>query len=474
MAPTSLQPIIIENMGNGINSVYSEFHPILTKDGKMMVFSGRKKGFPEEKILDDGEYKEKIFSSHKLADGTWSKGIPIRLIEGRNKDLDFNLVQQIENSSNILLYKMSSEGAKLYISEYANESWKLPTLVPIEPDPSFFTGDIVFSKDLKTVVFTNNANTNKFQNDLYTSKYDDKTEKWSEPVLIGKGVNTNADEAAPFFINEKTLVFSSKSEDGLGDYDLYKSVWNEETKSWGKAVNMGFPYNTPNNDFYFFADSERPDVQYFSSIRGTTKGQTDIYKVTKTEIVKAKGRIIDETGNPIVSSTVFFDDPENFQNIKVNTEQNGNFSADLVAGQTYLVHFKSKDKTNLEYSLSIAFPTNPSQIENIQIQLVPKEIQEREMRGLRDREETTRSPHRREPVEQRPGEHSDPMRELSWVLAQHARALWEAYWRANATAYPLLSHGEKNRVGRLRAYGNAIVPPLAAEVVKALMETLDV
>ena len=100
-----------------------------------------------------------------------------------------------------------------------------------------------------------------------------------------------------------------------------------------------------------------------------------------------------------------------------------------------------------------------------------EEIQERKMRGLRDREETTRSPHRREPVEQRPGEHSDPLRELSWVLAQHARALWEAYWRANATAYPLLSHGEKNRVGRLRAYGNAIVAPLAAEVIKAFMET---
>jgi DNA (cytosine-5)-methyltransferase 1 len=39
---------------------------------------------------------------------------------------------------------------------------------------------------------------------------------------------------------------------------------------------------------------------------------------------------------------------------------------------------------------------------------------------------------------------------------------------------PLLAHGIPNRVGRLRAYGNAIVPPLAAEVVKALMETLDV
>jgi DNA (cytosine-5)-methyltransferase 1 len=36
---------------------------------------------------------------------------------------------------------------------------------------------------------------------------------------------------------------------------------------------------------------------------------------------------------------------------------------------------------------------------------------------------------------------------------------------------PLLAHGVSNRVGRLRAYGNAIVAPLAAEVIKAFMET---
>jgi DNA (cytosine-5)-methyltransferase 1 len=34
-----------------------------------------------------------------------------------------------------------------------------------------------------------------------------------------------------------------------------------------------------------------------------------------------------------------------------------------------------------------------------------------------------------------------------------------------------LAHGVSNRVGRLRAYGNAIVPPLAAEVIRAFMET---
>jgi len=41
--------------------------------------------------------------------------------------------------------------------------------------------------------------------------------------------------------------------------------------------------------------------------------------------------------------------------------------------------------------------------------------------------------------------------------------------RRSKPGLPLLAHGVSNRVGRLRAYGNAIVPPLAAEVIKAFM-----
>ena len=60
-----------------------------------------------------------------------------------------------------------------------------------------------------------------------------------------------------------------------------------------------------------------------------------------------------------------------------------------------------------------------------------------------------------------------------------ANSFWsDAIWLTGADgkarrAQPgisLLAHGIPNRVGRLRAYGNAIVPPLAAEVIGAYMD----
>ena len=54
----------------------------------------------------------------------------------------------------------------------------------------------------------------------------------------------------------------------------------------------------------------------------------------------------------------------------------------------------------------------------------------------------------------------------SWIIGHDGKA------RRVEPSIRLLAHGVPARVGRLRAYGNAIVPPLAAEVIRAFMDCL--
>jgi len=84
------------------------------------------------------------------------------------------------------------------------------------------------------------------------------------------------------------------------------------------------------------------------------------------------------------------------------------------------------------------------------------------------------------PASNRKGEKS----ELGWAAQEAgyrsengvwADADWlyfrDGKWRAVEPGTFPLAYGIPNRVGRLRAYGNAIVPQVAAEVIKAFMET---
>ncbi len=366
----TLQPFIIENMGPGINSPYSEFHPMITFDGQTMVLSSRKKGFMDEKLFDDGEYKEKIFICRKQEDGSWSRSAPIKLNEGRNRDNDFVAIQLINNDSKLLLYKIVQDKAHLYVSDYADGVFKTPYQIPIEPDPRFFTGDIFFLDDLKTCIFTMDGNTNYFQNDLYSSRYDDKVEKWSVPVSLGKNINTNREEGSPFLVNDSTLYFSSKSDKGLGQYDIYKSKKNKEGV-WGVPVNIGFPYNTANNDLYFYISKTDTGAHYISSVRGSSKGLADIYRVRRTEIVKGGGKLVDDVGDPIANTKLLFEDAENFQNITVTTDSLGKFKADFVAGVNYNVSFNTGEKM-MEGNFRILFPRVAGQGLNEDLKLSPK------------------------------------------------------------------------------------------------------
>jgi C-5 cytosine-specific DNA methylase len=93
------------------------------------------------------------------------------------------------------------------------------------------------------------------------------------------------------------------------------------------------------------------------------------------------------------------------------------------------------------------------------------------LRILRDCSPVACPPHQRGLDEQFSGESTDVMRVLSSILARYAQAAWGEAFDKNAAATRPLIVGGISRVGRLRAYGNAICAPQAEEFIKAYLET---
>ena len=101
---------------------------------------------------------------------------------------------------------------------------------------------------------------------------------WSAPRLLGEAFMSTGTEIYPMVSADgKTLYFASDGLQGMGGFDIYYSAWNEEEKRWGAPVNMGFPFNSPGNDF-LMADSEDSKYTLFASDRGDgTKDSVTVY-----------------------------------------------------------------------------------------------------------------------------------------------------------------------------------------------------
>lgn len=79
-----------------------------------------------------------------------------------------------------------------------------------------------------------------------------------------------------------TLYFSSRALPGMGGYDLFYCAWDDEMGEWGEPVNMGLPYNSPEDDFLFV---QTPDGKYslFASTRGCEEDNINVYVIDRTQ-----------------------------------------------------------------------------------------------------------------------------------------------------------------------------------------------
>ena len=268
----------IENMGPAINSEWDDFAPVVTSDESFMAFTTRRQdGNTNADVFDDMLFYEDVFYSSKSGD-KWQYaqniGPPVNILYHSS-----NLAISADGTQ-LYLYK-SQNGGDIFLSEKnSGGTWSEPEPLNENINSTFSENSVSISPDGNILYFSSDrpVTSDKTDLDIYYSKKDRKGE-WGAAKNIGSVINSEFDEDGPFIdYDGKTLYFSSKGHKGMGGYDIYKSVYNEETDVWSEPLNLGYPMNSPDNDVYFVSarDGNRG---YYASAKADGLGFTDIYHI---------------------------------------------------------------------------------------------------------------------------------------------------------------------------------------------------
>ncbi len=91
--------------------------------------------------------------------------------------------------------------------------------------------------------------------DLRLMKMEKLIGGWSEMSQL-RGLDGDWDDKSPVLMTDgTTLYFSSNRPGGMGGYDIYRTTYDPESRSFSEPVNMGVPFNSPFDDYLFMPDN---------------------------------------------------------------------------------------------------------------------------------------------------------------------------------------------------------------------------
>lgn len=340
----------VENLGENVNSGHVESGPVISPDGNVLYYFKVDTNYRHTRISQ--EFHSDIYRSEFVSeDSSWTKA------ENLRKPLNTktaNSVQAVVNDGETLI--LTSRYLKngltkngLSVSHLNGDQWTLPKKLKIK-----FHNDerysVYMNNEMTIVILAVHDRKSLGHQDLFVSFANEKG-RWSKLLNLGETINTEGSEGTAFLsADTKTLYFSSNGHPGsLGGMDIYKSERLDSTwTNWSEPVNMGKPYNTPDNEYYFSIPSSGEYSYLAHHFKGSDEAEhSDIVRIRLKEKAKPKvlvltGYTFDDLTKQKIPATykVTLIDDENEINSGSSDTTNG-YKTALPVGQQYKVTFDS-------------------------------------------------------------------------------------------------------------------------------------
>ncbi|MCC9135786.1 OmpA family protein [Pontibacter silvestris] len=274
------------------NSGFSDFSPAFYDNG--IVFSSSRsnkgKGNKPEK-----NYTGFIDLFYAAADAVrpipFSTELNSKYHEG---PLSFNATQDTVYFTRSNFHKkpiFNREGVnnlKIYYAVLKDEKWQNIQALPLNNE-HYSVGHPALA-DSHTLYFASDKPGGYGGTDLY--KIIKVGGVWQPPVNLGPEVNTIGNEVFPFVDEKGELFFASTGHPGLGGLDIFYAP--KEGDNFKKAENVGYPVNTPGDDFGLIV---KGDAGYYSS--NYKSAYDDIYTFKATRNKQLVLLAVNQEGKPL-------------------------------------------------------------------------------------------------------------------------------------------------------------------------------
>ncbi|KXK28376.1 MAG: outer membrane protein [Bacteroidetes bacterium OLB12] len=375
--------LVVEQLDTNVNSDYSEYNPLLSPDGKTLYFS--RKNHPEN--AGGTSDKEDIWYSELGADGKWTLAKNMGSQFNNNQPNFVNTVSATPDGKSVILLlgnKYLDKGkmvAGVSISSNIGGTWSDPKPLEIENDYNYNEkANYFLANTRKALLMSVERDDSEGGRDLYVS-FEKEDGKWTQPLNLGKSINTVGEESAPFLASDdKTLYFSSNGFSGYGGSDVYMSKRLDDTwTNWSEPENLGPDINTKLDDLFFNIPSTS-EFAYYS--RGVTADNSDIFRVkmpmfmTPEPIVIVKGKLVDaKTGEPIGAKIIYERLPDGKEvGVTYSDPKTGEYEIHLPGGHLYGFRAEADGHISENQNLDLREFTKDGVLADKNITLAPIEV----------------------------------------------------------------------------------------------------